>query len=480
MALINYQPQQLDSLNPAYQMLLQAELAKAQAMGNFFTPLTEAIRGNRQEKLQGRALDVREKETQSENAWKQRYGDQQDREIGLREQELGMQRGRNQTMALSMENLLRGPQPSQSGGGGGILSRYGVTPEQLSSLRPDDIMDLERTISGHESAAAKEREAAQKREQGQRQLTDTQAMIDSAISGGALDKATGAAMRIRMTSPEEAVTIGKEVSGAVQKHVDTVRGKTELKGRIESLRKALKKSENPDPMKMAELDAFQAASENTKSSPDEDLKHLAEMQTRMFGKAEKAAEPKGVDLPGIGMNVNLSTALPKGGTYKLGEDGKPILPKDIDAELTGLAKQSLKSDPGFANSLGRLAEVAGADKDLVGAFDKLESKLVEREKLRLLDQFKWQAEPQAEKPKDAEQPKPAAVPGKAPPPVFSQEFPNETKALVEMWATDPEAVIRELVRLRKGGDAPTIIDKVPAAPAGDGGAAMRVRARRGY
>lgn len=77
MAFNYYQGPQPDSLNPAYQMLLEAEMAKARALGGILDPFTAAIRGNRQEAMQSRELDIRQQGQQRGLDIEQQRVDQQ-------------------------------------------------------------------------------------------------------------------------------------------------------------------------------------------------------------------------------------------------------------------------------------------------------------------------------------------------------------------------------------------------------------------
>lgn len=146
---INYrQPRQNDSLNPAYQMLVQAELAKAQAMSQVFDPLTKSI-------LARRELAQRDREMSAEADWKSRYAQMQEaqlqqgqaklgleeKKLGLEQQEFDLKKGGNEALSMLLGASSGGgapqspapamasdPQSSMPFGGGGLseMTRGGM------------------------------------------------------------------------------------------------------------------------------------------------------------------------------------------------------------------------------------------------------------------------------------------------------------------------------------------------------------------
>lgn len=303
MALNSYHSPQQDSLSPAYQLLLQATLAKAQAVGGALDPFVAAIRGNRQEALQGRALDAREKEAAAETAWKERYAGQQDRSIGLRERELNTEEARNAAWAHAQYSDGPGPQapatPFQSGspaqtrmapesllGGGGQQLRH-VDEATARALGPQLTMHLEAQHDRQEQLMAKQAEAQRKAQQDADQLKTTSAMIDSAEQGGALDPASASAFRIRLTTPGEATKIGEELTKSVGAHVTETHDEAMLKGSLDAAKKRVKKDFPNDPAKGAQIEALIELFANSPGKAAEKSKALEQELSKLYGVGEK-------------------------------------------------------------------------------------------------------------------------------------------------------------------------------------------------
>ncbi len=311
---INYrQPQQLDSLSSTYQMLVQAEMAKAQAMGQFFDPLTRSIQHNQE-------LSVRRDEAKADALWKDRYAGQQERQMGQRDRELNMKQ--SELDAEAKDNaafgdtlqMLRGGAPSgysasndgSSGGAGGPMGTAGGVPsaidrhgpeimQKLAGMRPERAMrmmsildSMDQHQSMQEQRAAQIAEQQRKIKQGEENIASTRKLLASMKT---LRPDERTAYEMRLSDPNEATKIGQELTERVGKDSKRAGDAARLKATIDVMRKSVKKDFPGDADKLAQVESFASLVNNSPLEPEELAKEASKFQSDLYGVGKPKEKP---------------------------------------------------------------------------------------------------------------------------------------------------------------------------------------------
>jgi len=257
----NYQPRS-EGLNAAYEMLLQAELAKAQSMGNAFAPLTEAIRSGQQMKI-ARDEQERLKTAQAaETDYRTKSMGLDTRRLDLQEKEFNTKQASNEAYDAYMRSLLHGAAPSQpaatgvpfTGGGsaamtqrpalsaGGLLGPQqpqGMPEPPPGMFTPEQWSNINGAINTMHDNEAQDRkyqqEQALKQQADQAFNSDLAAAVAGKIPGVSEDK--GARIRARYLIDQKAAT--EELHKAQDAHLDRIGTQRNTKTAVKDLRAAI-------------------------------------------------------------------------------------------------------------------------------------------------------------------------------------------------------------------------------------------------
>lgn len=321
-------PANNEGVNQAYQMLYDSAKLQAEATGNVLTPFTEALKHGQAMKLQQRALDQREAEAKSEAAWKQRYGDIQEREIGMRENALKRDEARGAAFAKAI--------------GGG--RHQDIDEETARALGPELTTHLSNIFGRMDDDERQAQAAKQKADLAAKELADTNSLIDGYEKGGILTKQRAAEYRGSLTTGGEAAKIGTELRVLGKSYEDEQRDEGSLAALIKKQEALVKTAYGDNPEKMGEFAALKASAETPVGKAADRAKSFSEGVSKIHGvgKTDKGAAGPQFDIPGVAQNYTPNSSLKSPGEYRIDENGKPILPQDVDDELTMLARQALK------------------------------------------------------------------------------------------------------------------------------------------
>lgn len=290
----NYQPRS-EGLNAAYEMLLQAELAKAQAMGNAFAPLTDAIRSGQQMKIQ-RDEQARLKDAQTaETDYRTKSMGLDSRRLDLQEKEFTTKQASNEAYDAYMRTLRGGAAPSQpaasgvpfTGGGsaamtqrpplsaGGLLSPQqpqGMPEPPPGMFTPEQWSNINSAFNTEHDNALQDRkyqdEQRVKQMADQAFNSDLSAAVAGKIPGVSEDK--GARLRARYLVDQKAAT--DELHKAQDAHLDRIGTQRTTKTAVKDLRAAILPTDPEADIKNRLLDGLEL---QVKSLNDIDPKVLS-------------------------------------------------------------------------------------------------------------------------------------------------------------------------------------------------------------
>lgn len=407
----NYEPRS-EGLNAAYDLLLRAELAKAQAMGGAFAPLTDAIRSGQQMKI-ARDEQARLKQAQAEDSAlrTQRMG-LDTRELDLREKTLNRQMSQDDAFARAMA-AINGPEPMQpaasgvpfQGGGsaamtqrtplsaGGLLGGGGggqIDPSMLGAMGGEN---ASRYLSMHNTMhdnALQDQKYADEQALKQREQANYGSLVERLTKNKVLTPEESTAFRMRGYSPDAM----NELTTRTTKHAEKTDLESRGKAAFEQRYKQAKADFKDKPDKIGQLEGLKTLYENSVLEPSEREKQFSKSFEDLYGIGKEAKEAPGIDLPGIGQNLTLNTSLDRrkdGGAAYSVKDGQVVGLSDAEAgELNRLVDTATSRDRLFDDSL--MMVIAG-DK-LPPEYQKNldAAREVQRAKVRkdILDQLGWQ------------------------------------------------------------------------------------------
>lgn len=417
-----------ESTAPAYEMLLRAQMAKDNAVGSFLAPLTQALDRNRQLAMQQQELDQRTKAQASEDAWKKQYGSLQERELGLKTRQMDRADKSDAASAAAFTQMMGGGAPVEQPMGGAVTPRQspvfkgaaesllaprqmqggssqafaGVDPKLVAAMTPADriqFMAMHDRLQEHAAmnekramdaqiAQAKQAEAAQN-------VENTRALIGQAADSGAIPKESAASYAQRL-SMGDADRVGKELQGRIDEHIKKTGWETFRESAVKEAEGALKKL-NPipgatvDPGKAAQIAMIAASWEHSTLPYDKREEGLRKELADVLGVGKPKEKDPGVDVPGVGQNITPTTAITRGGTYKLDTQGSPVLPRDIDAEATNWAMQKLSHNPLFDSNMLATLGMLPKDDATAQQLKKSQDALLNQTKVELLHQFGWKS-----------------------------------------------------------------------------------------
>jgi hypothetical protein len=359
-----YQPQQGDSLNPAYEMLAQAQAQKAAAIGGFLNPLIDAMKFNRQSAMQQAEQDrlianaADEKSYRSQSMGLQRDELQMKRDALKREQESTAALMRAHAHLLDLDHPQQdwhAPMAAPQGGataesmlGGGYdLQR------DLAMMTPQDqntLIDNIGRIKTQEMAQAK----AQRE---QDTLAADASQFDMLLTGlpkGRFKDDRIGAWRAQGMTPEGRRAASGEIATEMGKFADEERDRGEWEAQFKASVKQARTDYKDNPAKLGEIQALESLYKSSAVPYKQRSANFATdlNQLRGIGKEPKAAP--GIDLPGIGQNITLNTSLDrreKGGAYTVNGDKLVGLSAAEAGELNRLVDTATSHDRLFDDSL---------------------------------------------------------------------------------------------------------------------------------
>lgn len=300
----NYEPRS-EGLNAAYDLLLRAELAKAQAMGGAFAPLTDAIRSGQQMKI-ARDEQARLKQAQAEDSAlrTQRMG-LDTRELDLREKTLNRQMSQDDafTRALSAVYAPEQMQPAASGtpfqGGsaamtqrtplsaGGLLGGGGggqIDPSMLGAMGGENAsryLSMHNTM--HDNALQDQKYADE-----QRQKQQVEQAFNSNLAAGVAGKVKGvyedkgAGIRARFAVDPKAAS--EELAKAQDAHLDRVGMQRKVKNDVKELRAAILQTDAESELKNRLLDGLELQVKSLEDiDPEIIKKNLEDARSYVYG-----------------------------------------------------------------------------------------------------------------------------------------------------------------------------------------------------
>lgn len=396
-----------DSLNPAYQMGMQGQLAQSEAMGGLFDKLVSAMQENRRIKLmQDQEARLKEQSSMQLAADADRLKLGRD-ELSLRREQTMTQMAQDAALAEGMANLAGGQQQSPSPQMGGTpFQAPNITAPRLSAQSilggGNTQMDpqLIRRMGGDNASRymnqantlrddeTRRRDYEEKRQAHQEQVRSYDETLRRAVKEGALTESQARAYRDR--GIEGAASLAE----AIGKAESSAREEGEWKATRSLTFKELRKEFANDPKKLGEIDGLEKGFAISGDGHEGRMKALREASLKLRGVNEKAERDYGVDLPGIGQNITLNTTIDRrkdgGGAYAV-KDGEVVgLSEAEKGELNRLVDTATSKDRLFDDSL--MMVIAGDklppeyQKNLDAARD------VQRAKIRkdILNQFGWE------------------------------------------------------------------------------------------
>jgi len=421
----NYEPRS-EGLNAAYDLLLRAELAKAQAMGGAFAPLTDAIRSGQQMKI---ARDEQARLTNAQNAetdYRNKAMALDTRALDLKEKAFATEQEGNQAYDAYMRTLLSGAAPSQpaasgvpfQGGGSAAMTQrsplsagglLGGQPQGMPVPPPGMFTpELWSNITSAWNTVEDNQRAAQKYADEQRQKQQVEQAFNSNLAAGVAGKVKGvyedkgAGIRARFAVDPKAAS--EELAKAQDAHLDRVGMQRKVKNDVKELRAAILQTDAESELKNRLLDGLELQVKSLEDiDPEIIKKNLEDARSYVYGtdtqsrsqrSAAASKPPPGIDLPGIGQNLTLNTSLDRrkdGGAAYSVKDGQVVGLSDAEAgELNRLVDTATSRDRLFDDSL--MMVIAG-DK-LPPEYQKNldAAREVQRAKVRkdILDQLGWQ------------------------------------------------------------------------------------------
>lgn len=400
----NYEPRS-EGLNAAYDLLLRAELAKAQAMGGAFAPLTDAIRSGQQMKI-ARDEQARLKQAQAEDSAlrTQRMG-LDTRELDLREKTLNRSIAQDDVMARAIAGIdahfgggtpFQGPSAAMGQrtplSAGGLLGGGHVDPATLAAMGPENAsryMTMQNTIADNQRADAKIAYDQQAETSEQKAYADYLKGLEKELPPEMIP-----GYKARMLTKEGRSKGYEEIGKYMGEKGKAARENTEFETYRTNMLKEWKKAYGTDPKKMGEVADIETWSKGLPGTPEEKRKAWDSRAEKLMGIGKEAKEAPGIDLPGIGQNLTLNTSLDRrkdGGAAYSVKDGQVVGLSDAEAgELNRLVDTATSRDRLFDDSL--MMVIAG-DK-LPPEYQKNldAAREVQRAKVRkdILDQLGWQ------------------------------------------------------------------------------------------
>lgn len=294
----NYEPRS-EGLNAAYDLLLRAELAKAQAMGGAFAPLTDAIRSGQQMKI-ARDEQARLTQAQAEDSAlrTQRMG-LDTRELDLREKTLNRSIAQDDVMARAIAGIdahfgggtpFQGPSAAMGQrtplSAGGLLGGGGgqIDPATLAAMGPENAsryMTMQNTIEDNQRAA-------QKYADEQRQKQQVEQAFNSNLAAGVAGKVKGvyedkgAGIRARFAVDPKAAS--EELAKAQDAHLDRVGMQRKVKNDVKELRAAILQTDAESELKNRLLDGLELQVKSLEDiDPEVIKKNLEDARSYVYG-----------------------------------------------------------------------------------------------------------------------------------------------------------------------------------------------------
>lgn len=357
-----------EGLNAAYEMLLQAELAKAQAAGNAFGPLTDAIRSGQQMSI-ARDEQARLKAAQAQDAsLRDRAMNLQERGMNMEEKQMLAKEAesdafRRVVTGLGLEAPGGTPFQAPSLGRPGmerprlsaqnLLSPGGMDPNLVDKLSPESLSRLssiQNQRADNERQARNDAYSIEQESSEQRAFSDYLKQVEKDLPA---ERVPG--FRARLGSKEGRNAAYKEIGEIMGEVGKAARENTEYDTYRTNQLKEMKKAYAADPKKMGEIAELETFTRGLPGTPAEKRKKWDEYASKVMGIGEEPKEPKGIDLPGIGMNINLNTSLDrreKGGAYGIDASGKVMGLSEAEAgELEGLVRAATERDSLFNDTV---------------------------------------------------------------------------------------------------------------------------------
>ena len=292
----NYEPRS-EGLNAAYDLLLRAELAKAQAMGGAFAPLTDAIRSGQQMKI-ARDEQARLKQAQAEDSAlrTQRMG-LDTRELDLREKTLNRSMAQDDVMARAIAGIdahfgggtpFQGPSAAMGQrtplSAGGLLGGGQIDPATLAAMGPENAsryMTMQNTIEDNQRAN-------QKYADEQRQKQQIEQAFNSNLAAGVAGKVKGiyedkgAGIRARFAVDPKAAS--EELAKAQDAHLDRVGMQRKVKNDVKELRAAIQQTDAESDLKNRLLDGLELQVKSLEDiDPEVIKKNLEDARSYVYG-----------------------------------------------------------------------------------------------------------------------------------------------------------------------------------------------------
>lgn len=292
----NYEPRS-EGLNAAYDLLLRAELAKAQAMGNAFGPLTDAIRSGQQMKI-ARDEQARLTQAQAEDSAlrTQRMG-LDTRELDLREKTLNRSMAQDDVMARAIAGIdahfgggtpFQGPSAAMGQrtplSAGGLLGGGQIDPATLAAMGPEN---ASRYMTMHNTIEDNQR-ASQKYADEQRQKQQVEQAFNSNLAAGVAGKVKGvyedkgAGIRARFAVDPKAAS--EELAKAQDAHLDRVGMQRKVKNDVKELRAAILQTDAESELKNRLLDGLELQVKSLEDiDPEVIKKNLEDARSYVYG-----------------------------------------------------------------------------------------------------------------------------------------------------------------------------------------------------
>ena len=396
-----YQPQQGDSLNPAYEMLAQASAQKAAAVGGFLNPLIDARKFHRQAAMQQAVPERLIAHAADEKAYRaQNMGLQRD-ELQMKRDALKREQDSTAALMRAHAHLLDLDQPQQDWHPPMAAPQGGATAESmlgggydlqrdLSMMTPQDqntLIDNIGRIKTQEMAQAK----AQREQEA---LAAEASQFDTLLNNVSKDfdpKRLGA-WRAQGMTPEGRRAASGEIADEVAKVAEKKGAEDAWTTTFKSTIKGLRSDYKDDPAKQAEIGYLETVLSKSPLSPQERTKELMSEASKLRGIGKEAKPAPGIDLPGIGQNITLNTSLDrraKGGTYTVNGDKLVGLSAAEAGELNRLVDTATSRDRLFDDSLMMVLAGDKLPPEYQANLDKARD--VERARVRkdLLSQLGW-------------------------------------------------------------------------------------------
>lgn len=376
-----YQGPQPDSLNPAYEMLFRA----AEARRNALAAIPGEVSG---------ALDQYVKSGQTDRGLQNEANKQADEasyrkgELGIEQQKLDIQRGSHDAFHRAMAHIsslpdgyVHDPGPAGPAFGGRTVSpvaRGPVTaesilrggqsapggsmgqpdPADLAAMTPEDASRFYSIKNTMGDNAARDAATQRAQQTSAADVSNYKRTVSEARKGGILTDPEATAFLMTGATPEGRRASEQEIAKRYLTKSDEAGKNATAEATNKALFKQARSDFKDDPEKLGQIAAQETLISNPGLKPDERAAAMQSWSNELYKVGKPKEKDPGVDIPGVGQNINLKTSLKDGGEYMLDKSGNLILPDDkASAELDQIARVSLKDDPAFSNKLQAMLEI---------------------------------------------------------------------------------------------------------------------------